>query len=179
MRIDGRSTVFHMYTGAVVTRVAVGSDLGRLHVLELPLAVAGEAFPTRRLRTIFSRKSSVELVDAHADQRHVGQHGADVDERQVLLEPEAGLELLRDDAASRRRVADARTVCASRSAGGATNSPARNVADRERNADAQHRPADLQRATCPTRASPCTRNWRRAATMANSVPISAATGKSS
>jgi zinc protease len=49
---------------------------------------------------------AVEVVDAHADQRHVGEHRADVDERVVLLEPEARLELLRDDTgrvAHRRR----------------------------------------------------------------------------
>ena len=46
----------------------------------------------------------------------------------LLLEPEAGFELLRDHASRLRRIAALRNVCASRSAGGATNSPARNVA---------------------------------------------------
>ena len=47
-------------------------------------------------------------------QRHVGEHLADVDERQVLLEPEARFELLRDDArrvaASPRRAPSARAA---------------------------------------------------------------------
>ena len=119
----------------------VAAELGDLHLLELPSAVAGEAAGLGAAHG-GEAQVAVELVDAHADERHVGQHRADVDERQVLLEPEAGFELLRDDA---RRVAHCgrahglrealrrrRHVFAGEEGG-----------DRERNADPHDGPADL------------------------------------
>jgi hypothetical protein len=75
----------------------VAAQLGDFHLFEIPYALAREA-PGLRAAHDGQPQVAVELVDAHADERHVRQHRPDVDERQVLLEPESGLELLRDDA---------------------------------------------------------------------------------